>query len=314
MRLRLIAAFALFAACSTDDGATGRNDPENDTKVDNSNQNEPSSEDAGGLKIDAAPARGSDGAVADGAVADDAAAADDAGPAEDAATAEDSSVSEEDSGSAVEDAGQDAGIKRCGTRGGITCKANEFCDFGGDPLCGATDKGGLCKPIEKGCTKEYAPVCGCDKRTYANACTANAAGVSVLRDGLCSPEECEKLGGQILYSYGAGTPKCEPGQESWALSGGIEPVVCCFPKKVTPVDPGICGGIAGFPCAKGQFCNYEKGQGCSGIADAAGQCEAMPQVCPAVYIPVCGCDGKTYSSACNAHGAGQAVKKEGACL
>ena len=28
------------------------------------------------------------------------------------------------------------------------------------------------------CTTQYDPVCGCDKRTYGNACQANCAGVS----------------------------------------------------------------------------------------------------------------------------------------
>jgi len=57
-----------------------------------------------------------------------------------------------------------------------------------------------------------------------------------------------------------------------------------------------CDGIAGAPCEAGLWCEHPAGQ-CK-VADAAGQCIKVPEVCTQDYVPVCGCDGETYGNQC----------------
>jgi hypothetical protein len=73
----------------------------------------------------------------------------------------------------------------------------------------------------------------------------------------------------------------------------------------------MCGGIAGIACGEGLYCNYEGGA--CGAADQSGTCQARPDVCTGDVNPVCGCDGNTYSNACQAAVAGVSVASQGAC-
>ena len=73
----------------------------------------------------------------------------------------------------------------------------------------------------------------------------------------------------------------------------------------------LCGGIAGFPCLEGQVCDPAPGS-CQ-VADVGGRCRVRPQVCPTVFEPVCGCDGRTYSNDCERLRAGVAKDHDGVC-
>ncbi|MBW2736686.1 MAG: hypothetical protein JRH20_30225, partial [Deltaproteobacteria bacterium] len=66
-----------------------------------------------------------------------------------------------------------------------------------DKHCGELDAYiGRCEWLPSGCTKQLAPICGCDGETYDNDCIAHLAGVSVRHNQPCKPNlaSCELLG------------------------------------------------------------------------------------------------------------------------
>ncbi len=80
------------------------------------------------------------------------------------------------------------------------------------------------------------------------------------------------------------------------------------------VDVPVCGGFQGLKYSADQWCDYPHGAIC-GAVDHFGVCRPRPDVCTAEFIPVCGCNGKSYGNAYEATADGTDVAYNGlACL
>ncbi|KAJ1456516.1 hypothetical protein M885DRAFT_587117 [Pelagophyceae sp. CCMP2097] len=111
------------------------------------------------------------------------------------------------------------------------------------------------------------------------------------------------------FALGAGA-----GVVAAAVLRGSEAAVGAVAFEVYDAAEGLqlCGSRGLAACGKREFCKYSATADC-GRGDAAGICTVPPDVCAALYAPVCGCDGATYSSACHAAAAGASVDHKRAC-
>lgn len=113
----------------------------------------------------------------------------------------------------------------------------------------------------------------------------------------------------VLVAGSVALPKCVPGSNCGPLLIAQE-----FFVRVIHTENTGCGGhrVGNTTCNEGQFCQWSAAAIC-GAADAGGTCQYKPDFCPAIYNPVCACDGTTYSNECAASRAGTSVSSLGAC-
>jgi len=154
-----------------------------------------------------------------------------------------------------------------------------FCFAQGDQqvVCG-DDSAGTEGPCPEFCIEIYQPVCGSNGETYSNGCylqmaaCSSTAPITQAYEGECAecPAEQPEFGSTCSLPEAA---QCPYGEE------------CCC---------GQCHPSMMMECGGGSWAGYHTEACMLPCANTTG----CPEVCQAIFDPVCGSDGNTYSNEC----------------
>jgi hypothetical protein len=146
-----------------------------------------------------------------------------------------------------------------------------------------------------------------------SSASRDIAGVDLTKSGantkqITAGEEALTSG---LLVVGSQRPVTGPGGTSSELVASE-----FYTRVVHTVTPGaigtFCGGIVGTQCDTGLYCDVNVTNACNG-ADLGGTCKSVPDICYLAFIPVCGCDGLTYTNDCKRLAAKVQLAHTGAC-
>lgn len=121
-------------------------------------------------------------------------------------------------------------LPTCGGLNDPGCPDGQYCDYPAEAICGAADGTGVCREPSEICAEIYQPVCGCDDKTYGNACEASRAQVSVLHEGPCGG--CYYNG--EVYELGDSFPSDDGCNQCGCSEGGL---VACTLRACAPEQP-----------------------------------------------------------------------------
>jgi len=223
-------------------------------------------------------------------------------------------------------------LQVCDPADPTACGENRFCKT---PMgkCGDQNAQGVCARVPAECPDSEAPVCGCDGQTYRNRCEAMRARVSIQHLGRCR-QVCHRDNATMCPAgqYCAIPPGMCDNVEAEGLCLPVprecpdrfNPVCGCdgrtYPNRCAAASHGVsiahlgrCHELChrGSRCDEGEYCQFPPGT-CN-FTDVVGMCKPIPDGCPDVYEPVCGCDGMTYGNRCEAAMAGVSILHPGEC-